>query len=225
MAGPSMWARAAALCAGGAVAGGEPGRGGRHVRRVWGAGRRSGPATRWPPHVSRLRRLFTDDVTFRRQPDGYLIVVDPDLVDVHRFRRFTETQPAGLRPRRFTDAARKGAAFLPGGVGPPRGPDPDQCRRTVGAVPERSLWPACAGRAGQRRFRRPSSPAAAGKRAGTRRRVPLLPSDPHDPGTSFGDLIVVAWPRRHCHGRGGLLAAWRSHHLRLATGAGPEGGR
>jgi DNA-binding SARP family transcriptional activator len=62
------------------------------VERVWGA--RSSPRARNTLHtyVARLRRVLVDvpEAVIVRGPGGYRLVVDEELVDLHRFRRLVD---------------------------------------------------------------------------------------------------------------------------------------
>jgi DNA-binding SARP family transcriptional activator/tetratricopeptide (TPR) repeat protein len=61
----------------------------RLLERVWGAQHPRHARNAVSGYVSRLRRLFEPDgvVSITRRSEGYLMTVDPDTVDLHRFRR------------------------------------------------------------------------------------------------------------------------------------------
>jgi DNA-binding SARP family transcriptional activator len=61
------------------------------VDRVWGDHTPRRARDTLYGYVSRLRRAFgtTGEVGIRRQPSGYVLEVDPETVDVHRFQRLT----------------------------------------------------------------------------------------------------------------------------------------
>ncbi|MFI7547133.1 AfsR/SARP family transcriptional regulator [Actinoplanes sp. NPDC049599] len=70
----------------------------RLLDRVWGDQLPQRARNALSGYVSRLRRLFaaTGAVTITRDADGYLARVDPDAVDLHRFRRLlTRARSAG----------------------------------------------------------------------------------------------------------------------------------
>src|SRR3712207_3660019 len=59
------------------------------VDRVWGDDVPQRVASALYTYLSRLRRAVADvpGVGIKRQPGGYLLTVDPQAVDLHRFRR------------------------------------------------------------------------------------------------------------------------------------------
>ncbi|QFZ22452.1 AfsR/SARP family transcriptional regulator [Saccharothrix syringae] len=62
----------------------------RLLERIWGEEVPVGAQGTLHSYLSRLRRLLApvaDSVRIERHPGGYAVRVDPDLVDVHRFRR------------------------------------------------------------------------------------------------------------------------------------------
>jgi DNA-binding SARP family transcriptional activator/tetratricopeptide (TPR) repeat protein len=69
----------------------------RLLDRVWGAQHPQRARNALSGYVSRLRRLLGPhgDVAITRQSDGYILTVDPDAVDLHRFHRLlTEARSA-----------------------------------------------------------------------------------------------------------------------------------
>ncbi|WFF00127.1 BTAD domain-containing putative transcriptional regulator [Micromonospora sp. WMMD964] len=79
------------------------------VDRVWDQQPPAGARNALYVHVMRIRRLLAPvaaspqtHTQLRRRPDGYLLDVDPDAVDLHRFRRLVGTarQPAVPQDRR-----------------------------------------------------------------------------------------------------------------------------
>jgi len=62
------------------------------VDRVWGARRPSGPRPALYSYVSRLRTVFADidGVAIEKRSGGYLLTVDPMVVDLHRFRHLVD---------------------------------------------------------------------------------------------------------------------------------------
>ncbi|MER6588000.1 AfsR/SARP family transcriptional regulator [Micromonospora chalcea] len=65
---------------------------GQLISRVWGDEVPDGAAATLRGYLSRLRHALagTDDVRIVRRHPGYLLAVDPDRVDLHRFRALTE---------------------------------------------------------------------------------------------------------------------------------------
>ncbi|WP_433495924.1 AfsR/SARP family transcriptional regulator [Micromonospora sp. CA-248089] len=65
---------------------------GQLISRVWGDEVPDGAAATLRGYLSRLRHALagTDDVRIVRRHPGYLLAVDPDRVDLHRFRSLTE---------------------------------------------------------------------------------------------------------------------------------------
>ena len=61
------------------------------VDRVWGERAPQRARDTLYGYLSRLRRAFgtTAEVAILRQPGGYVLEVDPETVDVHRFQRLT----------------------------------------------------------------------------------------------------------------------------------------
>ncbi|WP_460345641.1 BTAD domain-containing putative transcriptional regulator [Actinoallomurus acanthiterrae] len=59
----------------------------RIVDTVWGEHPPRTAVKNLQGHVHRLRRALAPDVSLRTVGDGYLLEVDPDTVDLHRFRR------------------------------------------------------------------------------------------------------------------------------------------
>ncbi|MBF9128801.1 tetratricopeptide repeat protein [Plantactinospora sp. S1510] len=80
----------------------------RLLDRVWGDRRPQRARNALSGYVSRLRGLFgpDGDVTILRRSDGYLLTVDPDAVDLHRFHRLLA---------RARSATRGGGEAYPGG--------------------------------------------------------------------------------------------------------------
>ncbi|MET7704645.1 BTAD domain-containing putative transcriptional regulator [Micromonospora sp. NPDC005413] len=79
------------------------------VDRVWDQHPPAGARNALYVHVMRIRRLLAPvaarpktHTRLRRRPDGYLLDVDPDAVDLHRFRRLVDAarQPAVPQNRR-----------------------------------------------------------------------------------------------------------------------------
>ncbi|MEU8158524.1 BTAD domain-containing putative transcriptional regulator [Micromonospora sp. NPDC048986] len=79
------------------------------VDRVWDQDPPAGARNALYVHVMRIRRLLAPlaarpgtHTQLRRRPDGYLLDVDPDAVDLHRFRRLVDAarQPAVPQNRR-----------------------------------------------------------------------------------------------------------------------------
>ncbi|MGY4895624.1 AfsR/SARP family transcriptional regulator [Micromonospora aurantiaca (nom. illeg.)] len=62
------------------------------ISRVWGDEVPDGATATLRGYLSRLRRALagTDEVRIVRRHPGYLLAVDPDRVDLHRFRELTE---------------------------------------------------------------------------------------------------------------------------------------
>jgi DNA-binding SARP family transcriptional activator/tetratricopeptide (TPR) repeat protein len=62
---------------------------GQLLDRVWGENLPQRVTGALHSYLSRLRRAIADspDVEIKRQPGGYLLTVDPQAVDLHRFRR------------------------------------------------------------------------------------------------------------------------------------------
>jgi DNA-binding SARP family transcriptional activator/tetratricopeptide (TPR) repeat protein len=79
----------------------------RLVALVWNDNPPGEPRRALQSHVSRIRRLLTEagaadyDVALASPHGGYLLSIDPDLVDAHRFRRLLTTagQSIGLTER------------------------------------------------------------------------------------------------------------------------------
>jgi len=60
------------------------------IDRVWGAEAPQRAAGALYSYLSRLRSAVADAVTgIERRPGGYVLTVDPQTVDLHRFRRLT----------------------------------------------------------------------------------------------------------------------------------------
>lgn len=59
----------------------------RLLDRVWGSGQPRHARNAVSGYVSRLRRILDGVATITRRPDGYLLAVDPDTVDMFLFRR------------------------------------------------------------------------------------------------------------------------------------------
>jgi DNA-binding SARP family transcriptional activator/tetratricopeptide (TPR) repeat protein len=59
----------------------------RLLDRVWGSGQPRRARNAVSGYVSRLRRILDGVATITRRPDGYLLAVDPETVDVFLFRR------------------------------------------------------------------------------------------------------------------------------------------
>ena len=74
---------------------------GQLINRVWGDEVPDGAAATLRGYLSRLRQALAgaDEVRIVRRHPGYLLAVDPDRVDLHRFRALTE------RARRAADDA------------------------------------------------------------------------------------------------------------------------
>ncbi|MDQ1657264.1 MAG: hypothetical protein QOD41_2347 [Cryptosporangiaceae bacterium] len=71
------------------VEAGRPVSVGQLIDRVWGENLPQRVTGALHSYLSRLRRAIADspDVEIKRQPGGYLLTVDPQAVDLHRFRR------------------------------------------------------------------------------------------------------------------------------------------
>ena len=71
------------------------------VDRVWGEDAPQRAAGALYSYLSRLRRAVAGaaGVEIQREPGGYLLTVDPQAVDLHRFRRLMTLAPGGgVRP-------------------------------------------------------------------------------------------------------------------------------
>jgi DNA-binding SARP family transcriptional activator/tetratricopeptide (TPR) repeat protein len=74
------------------------------IDRVWGGHAPQRAAGALYSYLSRLRRAVAGEVEIRREPGGYLLTVNPQVVDLHRFRRLmtaarsaeTDRSAAGL---------------------------------------------------------------------------------------------------------------------------------
>ncbi|MBE1484395.1 AfsR/SARP family transcriptional regulator [Plantactinospora soyae] len=84
----------------------------RLLDRVWGDQRPQRARNALSGYVSRLRALLgrNGDVTITRRSDGYLLTVDPDAVDLHRFHRLL------ARARSTTRGGDTGDEAYPGGA-------------------------------------------------------------------------------------------------------------
>ncbi|TDV56137.1 AfsR/SARP family transcriptional regulator [Actinophytocola oryzae] len=60
------------------------------VNRVWDDRLPANPRAVLYSHLSRIRRLLGPSVCLERRPAGYVLDIDPDLVDLHRFRRLVD---------------------------------------------------------------------------------------------------------------------------------------
>ncbi|MFC6022634.1 BTAD domain-containing putative transcriptional regulator [Plantactinospora solaniradicis] len=87
----------------------------RLLDRVWGDQRPQRARNALSGYVSRLRGLLgqNGDVTILRRSDGYLLTVDPDAVDLHRFHRLL------TRARSATRGGGTGGGTYPGGAESP----------------------------------------------------------------------------------------------------------
>jgi DNA-binding winged helix-turn-helix (wHTH) protein len=87
--------------------------------RVWADRHPQRPRAALSGYLSRLRALFAGlpDITFTRVPEGYRVTVDPDRVDLHRYRRLVaeahSTDDAAVTVRLLNEALRawRGEAF------------------------------------------------------------------------------------------------------------------
>jgi len=87
--------------------------------RVWADHHAQRPRAALSGYVSRLRALFAGlpHITFTRVPEGYRVTVDPDRVDLHRYRRLVaearSTDDAAVTVRLLDEALRawRGEAF------------------------------------------------------------------------------------------------------------------
>jgi DNA-binding SARP family transcriptional activator len=79
------------------------------VNRVWGNDPPANPRAVLYSHLSRIRRLLGPAVCVERRPAGYVLDLDPDLVDLHRFRRLVDEgcdrrRDDGVRVAALTEA-------------------------------------------------------------------------------------------------------------------------
>jgi DNA-binding SARP family transcriptional activator/tetratricopeptide (TPR) repeat protein len=87
--------------------------------RVWDDRHPQRPRAALSGYLSRLRALFAGlpQITFARVPEGYRVTVDPDRVDLHRYRRLVadarSTDDAAVTVRLLDEALRawRGEAF------------------------------------------------------------------------------------------------------------------
>jgi DNA-binding SARP family transcriptional activator/tetratricopeptide (TPR) repeat protein len=93
--------------------------GGTLVHRVWGPDAPDRAARTLQTYISRIRRMFDDLVTTGSQPatlirerGGYLLRLEPDRVDVHRFRRLVRA----ARPPQAARTAQVSAAQVSAGA-------------------------------------------------------------------------------------------------------------
>ncbi|MBW4722172.1 AfsR/SARP family transcriptional regulator [Saccharothrix obliqua] len=70
----------------------------RVLDRVWGENAPPAAQNTLHSYLSRLRRALADHALIERHPGGYVARVDPDLVDVHRFRRLVAQAKATGHP-------------------------------------------------------------------------------------------------------------------------------
>ncbi|WHT21202.1 BTAD domain-containing putative transcriptional regulator [Crossiella sp. CA-258035] len=72
------------------------------AERVWGEQPVSQPRQTLQVYVMRLRQSLGAEVLLHTEPDGYRLELDPECLDIHRFRRLTEqVKLAGDDPRRI----------------------------------------------------------------------------------------------------------------------------
>ncbi|MEU6151402.1 BTAD domain-containing putative transcriptional regulator [Actinosynnema sp. NPDC047251] len=82
----------------------------RILERVWGEDAPRGAQNTLHSYLSRLRRALSSDaghVLIERHPGGYVARVDPDVVDVHRFRRLVAQAKATGRPGEAAELVRQ----------------------------------------------------------------------------------------------------------------------
>ncbi|GIJ62606.1 AfsR/SARP family transcriptional regulator [Virgisporangium aurantiacum] len=79
----------------------------RLLDRVWGSGQPRHARNAVSGYVSRLRRILDGVATITRRPDGYLLAVDPDTVDMFVFRRLVgrSARPESLERERELERA------------------------------------------------------------------------------------------------------------------------
>ena len=83
------------------------------IDRVWGEDVPQRAAGALYSYLSRLRRALADapEVGIKRQPGGYLLTVDPQAVDLHRFRRL-------ITPARTPESDKPAAEMYDAGARP-----------------------------------------------------------------------------------------------------------
>lgn len=89
----------------------------RLLERVWGEEVPSGAQGTLHSYLSRLRRSLepvADRARIERHPGGYVVRVDPDLVDVHRFRRLVAQARSTERPGDAADVLEQALALWRG---------------------------------------------------------------------------------------------------------------